>query len=278
MQPSTEVIRANVAAALKEDLGSGDVHVALFDDEIFCIGSLDCRSTGVLCGQPWAEESCRQVDERITIKWLRAEGSRISDGDQIATLRGPPGSLLSAERTMINFLQTLSGTATQVRQCVDLIADEKAVLLDTRKTIPGLRVAQKYAVAIGGGTNHRIGLFDAYMIKDNHIVAAGGIRAAVEKAKKLNPNLFLVLEVETQSQLVEALEVGVDRVLLDNYSIDDLAEAVSFVAGRVALEASGGITLGNLREVARTGVDFISVGSLTKSIAPMDISFGLKMA
>ena len=269
-------VQANVSAALAEDVGTGDVHTDLFVDKTPRVGFLDSRSRGILCGRPWVEETCFQVDPQIHAEWYFEDGERIKEDECIAQFSGPPSSLLTAERTFLNFLQTLSGTATRVRNCVDLIADEKAVLLDTRKTIPGLRRAQKYAVVIGGGTNHRFGLFDEYLIKDNHILAAGGISEAVSRARKVRPNLPLVVEVETNEELEEALETDADRLLLDNYSTVELIDAVKRVNGRVPLEASGGITSANLSDVARTGVDFISMGNLTKSIEPLDFSFNLK--
>lgn len=276
MRLDSAVVRANVSAALLEDVGDGDVHANLFVDNSQRVGFVDSRSQGILCGRPWVEETCRQVDSQIGIQWYFEDGDRIKADDRIAKFSGAPSSLLTAERTFVNFLQTLSGTASITRHCIELIASEKTVLLDTRKTIPGLRMAQKYAVHIGGGTNHRFGLYDAYMIKENHIVAAGGIKQAVTRARALNPELHLVVEVETQSQLEEALDSRADRVLLDNQSPAKLRKAVKFVNSRVALEASGGITEANLLEIARTGVDFISLGSLTKSIEPLDFSFNLE--
>ena len=230
------------------------------------------REPGVFCGRAWAEETCRQVDPAIRLEWLVSDGAHVEADDVLVDLEGPARGLLTAERTALNFLQLLSGTATRTRRFVDAVVGTGAVILDTRKTLPGLRVAQKYAVRVGGGQNHRMGLFDALLLKENHIAAAGGIAAAVCQARGRHPDMSVEVEVENQRELADAIAAGGDRILLDNFAIDDLRAAVATTAGRVPLEASGGITLDNVAEVARTGVDYVSVGELTKDVAPLDLS------
>ena len=272
MEPNAESVKRDVAAALCEDIGSGDINAALIAPETQAEAYVVTRDAGVFCGRPWVEETCRQVDARIDLRWQAADGCAIAAGDTILTLQGPARGLLTAERTIINFMQFLSATATRARQYVDAVAGTDAVILDTRKTVPGLRAAQKYAVRTGGASNHRMGLFDAYLLKENHIAAAGGIANAVREARRLQPRQAVQVEVENNAQLAEAIVAGTDRVLLDNYGLEDLRAAVEQAQGQVALEASGGITLGNVVEIARTGVDYISIGELTKKIAPLDLS------
>lgn len=272
MEPNAESVKRNVAVALREDVGSGDINAALIAPETQAKATVITRDSGVFCGKPWAEEACRQVDPAIDLRWRVADGCSIAAGDTILTLHGPARGLLTVERTIINFMQFLSATATRTRQYVDAVAGTGAVVLDTRKTIPGLRVAQKYAVRIGGARNHRMGLFDAYLLKENHIAAAGSIANAVRQARHLQPQKPVQVEVEDNAQLAEAIAAGVDRVLLDNYSLNGLRAAVEQAGGRVVLEASGGITLDNAKEVANTGVDYLSVGKLTKNVASLDLS------
>lgn len=282
MESHAESVKRAVAAALCEDVGPGDINAALIAPETLAEARVVTREAGIFCGKPWVEETCRQLDTRIELHWRVADGSAIAAGDTILTLRGPARGLLTAERTIINFMQLLSATATQARRFVDAIADTDAVILDTRKTVPGLRSAQKYAVRVGGACNHRMGLFDAYLLKENHISASGGIASAVAQARRLAPRkeMEIQVEVENETQLAEALAAGVDRVLLDNHCLADLRTAVAHVrrqAGertgtKVTLEASGGITLANVAAIARTGVDCISVGDLTKTIAALDLS------
>ena len=272
MEPNAESVKRDVAAALCEDIGSGDINAALIEPETQAEAYVVTRDAGVFCGRPWVEETCRQVDARIDLRWQAADGCAIAAGDTILTLLGPARGLLTAERTIINFMQFLSATATRARQYVDAVAGTDAVILDTRKTVPGLRAAQKYAVRTGGASNHRMGLFDAYLLKENHIAAAGGIANAVRQARRLQPRQAVQVEVENNAQLAEAIVAGADRVLLDNYGLEDLRAAVEQAQGQVALEASGGITLANVVEIARTGVDYISIGELTKKIAPLDLS------
>lgn len=272
MEPGADTVKRNVAAALAEDVGSGDVSADLIDADAHARARIVTREPGVFCGRGWAEETCRQVDPAIRLDWRVDDGAQIEPDDVLVDLDGPARGLLTAERTVLNFLQLLSGTATRTRRFVDAVVGTEAVILDTRKTLPGLRVAQKYAVRIGGGQNHRMGLYDAMLLKENHIAAAGGIAAAVCQARGRHPGMSVEVEVENQRELADAIAAGADRILLDNFSISDLRAAVAKTARRVPLEASGGITLDNVAEVARTGVDYISVGELTKSITPLDLS------
>ena len=272
MEPDADTVKRNVAAALAEDVGSGDVSADLIDEEAHVRARIVTREPGVFCGRAWAEETCRQIDPAIRLHWRVDDGVDIETDVTLVDLVGPARGLLTAERTVLNFLQLLSGTATRTRRFVDAVVGTESVILDTRKTLPGLRVAQKYAVRVGGGQNHRMGLFDALLLKENHIAATGGVAAAVCQARGRHPGMPVELEVEDQHELADAIAVGVDRILLDNFSIDDLRAAVATTAGRVPLEASGGITLDNVAEVARTGVDYVSVGELTKNVTPLDLS------
>ena len=265
-------VRRNVQAAIVEDVGSGDINAALIPTEQMATAHLITRTAGVFCGQSWAEETCRQIDTSITTEWLVHDGQSVTPGDALLVARGPARSLLTCERIMLNFIQLLSGTATAARQYVEAISETSAQILDTRKTVPGLRIAQKYAVGIAGARNHRMGLFDAYLIKENHIAAAGGITQSVNAARRQNPNIKIEIEVETIPQLLEAIEATVDMALLDNFSIEGLREAVTLSNGNIQLEASGGITLENVVSIAQTGVNYISVGEITKNIEPMDLS------
>ncbi|TDX97910.1 carboxylating nicotinate-nucleotide diphosphorylase [Thiohalophilus thiocyanatoxydans] len=271
-----ELIQQQVSLALAEDVGSGDVTAALLPETRQANARIICRQSAVIAGHAWFDEVFRQLDPATRIDWQISDGDRVEADQLLCELRGPVRSLLTGERTALNFLQLLSGTATSVRHYVDQVADTGARILDTRKTLPGLRLAQKYAVSCGGGTNHRIGLYDMVLIKENHIAAAGSILKAVDTARGLSPQLEVEVEVETLEQLEQALEAGVERVLLDNMSLKTLGQAVSLNSGRAILEASGGITLENIREVAQTGVDFISVGALTKDVQAVDLSLRIK--
>ena len=272
----TQAIINQVANALDEDVGSGDISAALVDAATRLETLLLVREDAVLCGIPWFDEVFRQCDPSITIEWHRRDGDSISADSVVCQVSGPARPLLTGERCAINFLQTLSGTATSTRALADLIAHTDCRILDTRKTIPQLRVAQKYAVRCGGGENHRIGLFDAYLIKENHLAACGGIANAVERARGLNPGKLLEVEVENLDQLQQAIDAKVDRVLLDNFTIDRLREAVSLNRKRVQLEASGDISAANIVAVAETGVDYVSIGSLTKHLRAIDFSLRFK--
>lgn len=261
-----------VRAALDEDVGSGDITASLIPEEQTASASVICREEAVLCGQAWFDAVFTELDDRITIHWQARDGDTINREQTLCTLSGPARPLLTGERSALNFLQTLSATATLARRYADTVADLPVRLLDTRKTIPGLRQAQKYAIRTGGCHNHRSGLYDAILIKENHIAATGSIGNAVSQARKLHANVMVEVEVENESQLQQALDAGADRLLLDNFDTAALAAAVHTVAGRAELEASGNISLENLRETALTGVDFISIGALTKNIQAIDLT------
>jgi nicotinate-nucleotide pyrophosphorylase (carboxylating) len=266
-------VAENVRAALAEDIGSGDITAGLVPADQHGRARIITRDDAVFCGRLWAEETCRQVDPAITRDWAVADGNRISAGQTLVTLHGPARSLLTAERTILNFLQLLSGTATQAARYADLVSDLPVVILDTRKTLPGLRVAQKYAVRCGGASNHRLGLFDAFLIKENHIAAAGSIEAAVRQARKLAPGRPVEVEVETLDQLRAAVACGTDTVMLDNFSLEDMRQGVQMVdRGRTQLEASGGVSMETVRAIAETGVDYVSIGEVTKKVLPVDLS------
>lgn len=270
--PPAEVIAEAVRQALAEDVGTGDVSAALIPEHQQARASIICRSATVLCGSAWAGEAFRQVDERITIDWQARDSDMMAENTVICRLTGPARGILTAERTALNFLQTLSGTATRARRYADEVKGTGTVLLDTRKTLPGMRLAQKYAVRCGGCRNHRTGLFDAFLIKENHIRAAGGIADAITRARNARPELPVEVEVQTLDELQSALAAKPDRILLDNFDLPTLQRAVALTARQVQLEASGGITLDTLRAVAETGVDFISLGALTKDVISADLS------
>ena len=258
--------------ALDEDVGSGDLTAALIAAPTRLRARVIAREAAVLCGRPWFDAVFRHVDASVSIEWLVGEGERVEPGQALCRISGAARSLLTGERAALNFLQLLSGVATRTRQYVDAIDGARAQILDTRKTLPGLRLAQKYAVVTGGGANHRMGLYDMVLVKENHIAAAGGITAAVLAAARLAPGKPLQVEVETEAQLAEALEAGAPLILLDNFSVERMHAAVVFTAGRARLEASGGITLDTVRAIAATGVDRISVGNLTKDVHALDLS------
>lgn len=271
--PAMEEIRAQVRRALEEDVGSGDLTAALIPPEAFAEATVISREAAVLCGSAWFEESFRQLNAAVQIAWQAADGERVAPGQVLCRLSGAARTLLTGERTALNFLQTLSGTATAVRAYADALAGMPTRVLDTRKTIPGLRLAQKYAVRCGGGHNHRIGLYDAVLIKENHIAAAGSVGAAVNAARRsAPPGTKIEVEVENEAELQEALGAGAEWVLLDNMSLDQMRRAVQTTAGRARLEASGNVSLNNLRDIAATGVDYISVGGLTKHLHAVDLS------
>jgi nicotinate-nucleotide pyrophosphorylase (carboxylating) len=269
--PPDAVIAADVARALAEDLGPGDATADLLDDgagEAFVVA----KEAAVIAGRPWFDASFLALDPAMRIAWRVREGERVAAGTVLCTLAGRARALVSAERCALNFLQTLSGTATRTAEFVDALAGTGTRVLDTRKTLPGLRLAQKYAVRAGGGHNHRLGLYDAVMLKENHIHAAGSIAAAAARARALHPALPLVIEVETLDELDQALATGCTRILVDDFNEADLREAVKRAAGRIPLEVSGGVELGRLRAIAATGVDYVSVGALTKHVRAVDLS------
>ncbi|MGH8124326.1 MAG: carboxylating nicotinate-nucleotide diphosphorylase [Rhodanobacteraceae bacterium] len=270
--PPPESIRANVARTLAEDIGAGDLTATLIGPDVRAGAHIVCREPAVLAGSPWASECFRQLDSEVRIDWRHADGDRIAAGSVLCKLEGNARALVAGERNALNFLQTLSGTATVTRQYVDAIAETRTRILDTRKTLPGLRLAQKYAVRCGGGHNHRIGLFDAILIKENHITAAGGVANAVRAARAAHPEVMLECEVESLGELHDAIAAGADRVLLDEFSDAMLHEAVAISAGRVPLEVSGSVNLERVRAIAETGVDFISIGALTKHVRAIDLS------
>lgn len=268
-----EEIERNVAAALAEDVGAGDWTAQLTPPEKTARAHVVCRSAAVLAGRAWFDAVYRQLDTGVQINWHAEEGSRVAPGTSLCTLSGSARALLTGERTALNFLQLLSAVASVTCTYVDVVAGTRAAILDTRKTLPGLRVAQKYAVMQGGGVNHRMGLYDAILIKENHIAAAGGVSAALAAAGKVAaPGVWTQIEVETLEQLHVALDSGAALILLDNMTPHQMREAVHITAGRAKLEASGGITLANVREIAETGVDRISIGALTKDIHAIDLS------
>jgi len=271
-QPSATVVQADVRRALEEDVGSGDCTASLVPAGERLQTRVICREDAVLAGTAWFDETFRQLDANIRIEWKLQDGDQMAPDQEICRMQGPARSILTGERTALNFLQTLSGTATRTRSYADAIEGTGAVVLDTRKTIPGLRLAQKYAVLCGGGSNHRIGLYDAILVKENHISAAGSISAAVAEARRFYPDLLLEVEVENLEQLEEAFNAGAQRVLLDNFPRARLLEAVERHKGRIGMEASGGIELDTIRDVAETGVDFISTGDITKSLHAVDFS------
>jgi len=270
--PADTVVAADVSRALREDLGDGDRTAALIPPDRRLITRVVCRESAILCGRPWFDETFRQLDPPVLVDWKAEDGDAVRPDQEICRLEGRARTILSGERTALNFLQTLSGTATRTREFVDAVAGTGAVILDTRKTLPGLRMAQKYAVRCGGGSNHRIGLFDAILIKENHIAAAGSITAAITAAQRQSPGLLLEVEVETLAQLEEACRAGATRVLLDNFDARMLESAVAGFRGRIELEASGGIDLESVRSIAEAGVDFISVGAITKHVRATDFS------
>lgn len=270
-------ITEEVRRALLEDIGSGDITAALIPAERQAQATIISREPAILCGTAWADEVFRQVDPLIRINWLAADGDQLQPDQPFCELSGPARGLLSGERCALNFIQTLSATATRSRYFADLTAGTQVKLLDTRKTLPGLRLAQKYAVTCGGCHNHRIGLFDAFLIKENHIAACGGIQAAVTQARAMAPGKPVEVEVESLAELRQALDAGADIIMLDELSRDDMRAAVAITAGKAKLEASGGITEATLRSVAETGVDYISIGSLTKDIKAVDLSMRLSM-
>lgn len=271
----TEQIDQDVHAALTEDLGPGDATASLVPYETRATARLRCRETAVIAGAAWFDACFRRLDPDVEIDWAVQDGGQVEADSLICTLRGDARALLTAERSALNFLQLMSGTATRTADYASLVAGTKTRLLDTRKTMPGLRIAQKYAVACGGGVNHRFGLYDAILIKENHILAAGGIAAAVKKARQQHPALPLEVEVENLDELEQAIAAGVDRIMLDNFELEQIRAAVAQTAGRVPLEVSGNAEREHLQAIAETGVDFISIGALTKHVRAIDFSLRL---
>jgi nicotinate-nucleotide pyrophosphorylase (carboxylating) len=269
-------IEINVRKALAEDIGTGDITAQLIPAERLAHASVITREAAVISGTAWVDAVFRQLDPRVAVHWQVIDGEQVAADRALFHLEGPARALLSGERTALNFLQSLSGVATRCRHYADLVEGTGVQLLDTRKTIPGLRLAQKYAVTCGGCHNHRIGLYDAFLIKENHIAACGGIAEAVAAAHRIAPGKPVEVEVESLDELEQALHAGVDIVMLDELSLKDMRTAVSLAAGRAKLEASGGISDETLRAVAETGVDYISIGALTKHVRAIDLSMRLK--
>lgn len=275
-----EVTRS-VSDALKEDLGGtldpcADITASLIPADSTNEATIITREHGVFCGKAWADEVFKQLGGEVAIEWHVEDGDKVEPNQTLCSLKGPSRALLTGERNAMNFIQTLSGCASLTATYVEKLQDTNCRLLDTRKTIPGLRSALKYAVACGGGFNHRIGVFDAYLIKENHIIACGGVEKAIQTAKELNPGKPVEVETETLEELKQAIDAGADIIMLDNFTLEMMKEAVAINAGRAALENSGNITLDTLREYALTGVDYISVGALTKHVRAMDLSMRLK--
>ena len=269
--PPADIVAADVTRALAEDIGSGDATADLLED-LPARAYVIAKEAAVIAGRPWFDACFRHLDPGMRIDWRVAEGARIAPGQVVCTLTGRTRALVSAERSALNFLQTLSGTATRTAQYVAALAGTRTRVLDTRKTLPGLRIAQKYAVRTGGGCNHRMGLHDAVMLKENHITAAGSIAAAAARARAMHPALPLIIEVESLDELAQALDTGCARILVDDFSDADLRAAVRIAAGRIPLEVSGGVELAQLRNIADTGVDYVSVGALTKHVRAVDLS------
>lgn len=265
-------IHINIQQALQEDVGDADITALLTPEDEQATATIITRETMVLAGQPWVNALIQAYDPNVQITWLKNDGDLVQANEILFKLAGSARSLLTVERPALNFVQTLSAVATKTADYVKQLEGLNTQLLDTRKTLPGLRIAQKYAVAVGGGKNHRLGLFDAFLIKENHIMAAGGIAQAIAKAHQIAPNKPVEVEVETWEELNQALEAKADIVMLDNFSQQQMIDTVKHVAGRCKLEASGNITIDNLREVATSGVDYISMGVLTKDVKAVDLS------
>ncbi|MFC4762340.1 carboxylating nicotinate-nucleotide diphosphorylase [Dyella koreensis] len=275
--PPTAQVQADIERAFAEDIGAGDATAELLPADARASATLTCREDAVIAGGAWFDACFRRLDPNVRIDWQLADGDRAAAGSVICRLEGMARAMVSAERSALNFLQLLSGTATATAAHVSAVAGTAVKVLDTRKTVPGLRIAQKYAVRCGGGHNHRVGLYDAILVKENHIIAAGGIAPAVEAARRLHPTLLLEVEVENLDELRQALDARVDRIMLDNFTPPLMREAVSITAGRVPLEVSGNVDLHTIGEYARTGVDFISVGALTKHVQAVDLSLRLQL-
>jgi nicotinate-nucleotide pyrophosphorylase (carboxylating) len=273
----TAEIEANVRRALLEDVGGGDITAQLIPAERLAKATIITRDNCTIAGTAWVDAVFRQLDPRVAVHWHVTDGQQAVADQPLFHLEGPARSLLTGERTALNFLQMLSGVASRARHFADLVADTDVKLLDTRKTLPGLRLAQKYAVTCGGCHNHRIGLYDAFLIKENHIAACGGIAQAITTAQRIAPGKPVEIEVESLAELAEALEAGADIVMLDELSLDDMREAVRLTAGRAKLEASGGISDSTLRIIAETGVDYISIGAMTKDVKAVDLSMRLAL-
>ncbi|WP_109124879.1 carboxylating nicotinate-nucleotide diphosphorylase [Dyella sp. C11] len=277
VSPASDLIQADVERAFAEDIGSGDATADLIPANATASATLTCREDAVMAGIDWFNACFRRLDPKVQIDWTPRDGDHVAAGSVICRLRGNARALVSAERSALNFLQLLSSTATATAAYVAAVAGTGVRVLDTRKTVPGLRLAQKYAVRCGGGHNHRVGLYDAVLVKENHIIAAGGIKAAAEAARRLHPSLLLEIEVENLDELQQALAAGADRIMLDNFTLPLMREAVGIAKGRAELEISGNVDLSTIAGYAQTGVDFISVGALTKHVRAVDLSLRLQL-
>lgn len=276
MKMNFDIIRETVRRSLLEDIGSGDITAELIKPEMHITAELITREAGIICGIAWVNEVYRQLDETLKLNWLVDDGEQVAPKQKLLMITGNARAILTGERTALNWLQTLSGTATLTHEYVEALQGSKTQLLDTRKTIPGLRYAQKYAVACGGGHNHRFGLYDAYLIKENHIMSCGSIIAAAKTARAQHADVKLEVEVENLVQLEEAIQAQVDVVMLDNFDLSMMQEAVAKHQGRVKLEVSGNVSLDNIKQIAATGVDYISVGAITKHVHALDLSMRVK--
>jgi nicotinate-nucleotide pyrophosphorylase (carboxylating) len=276
--PDQRLIDADVERAFAEDIGHGDATATLLPAAAQAFAALTCREEAVIAGIPWFDTCVHKLDPQARIHWRVSDGDKVTPGAIVCEMHGNARALVTAERSALNFLQLLSGTATTTAAYVAAVAGTRTRVLDTRKTVPGLRLAQKYAVRCGGGHNHRIGLYDAILVKENHITAAGGIAAAVKAARHLHPALLLEVEVENLDELQQALDAGVDRIMLDNFSLPLMQQAVQLTDGQVPLEISGNVDLATIGDYARTGVDYISVGALTKHVRAIDLSLRLKLS
>lgn len=272
-----EEVRRNAVSALEEDIGSGDITARLVSEMCEAEACIIAKEDAVVCGTSWVDEIFKQIDPRVKVEWKVADGDCVTADQTLCDISGNARSLLSGERSALNFLQVLSGTATRSRYFSRLIEGTSVQLLDTRKTLPGLRLAQKYAVTCGGCLSHRMGLYDGYLIKENHITACGGIAMAIDEARRLAPDKPIEIEVENLEEFEQALEARPDMIMLDNFCVEDIRTAVSLAAGGVTLEASGGVTEATLINIARTGVDYISLGTLTKDLKAIDLSMRLSM-
>lgn len=272
MSINLALVSEQVANSLEEDIHLGDITVELIDQNAQAEATVITREDAVICGRAWFDAVFSKLDPNIDVHWLVLEGERITANQKIVTLKGPARLLLTGERTALNWLQMLSGVATVTARYVEVLSGFDVKLLDTRKTLPCLRIAQKYAVKVGGGFNHRMGLFDAYLIKENHIASCGSIEKAVKRARELSPDKLIEVEVETLDELSQSLSAGVDIVMLDNFTLDQMKEAVAMTQGRAQLEVSGNVTEDKLKAIAQTGVDRISVGALTKNVKAIDLS------
>lgn len=277
VSPTSDLIQADVERAFAEDIGSGDATADLLPAQGTASATLTCRDDAVIAGVDWFNACFRKLDPRVRIDWAVRDGDHVAAGAEICRLHGNARALVSAERSALNFLQLLSSTATTTATYVAAVQGTGVRVLDTRKTVPGLRLAQKYAVRCGGGYNHRVGLYDAILVKENHIIAAGGIKAAAEAARRLHPALLLEIEVENLDELQQALDAGADRIMLDNFTLPLMREAVAIAKGRAELEISGNVDLSTIAGYASTGVDYISVGALTKHVRAVDLSLRLRL-